>query len=258
MGLGVWWLMPSTWPRSRAGGWLLALVGGGLLASQAARGDGAAGGVDSVLDFRARRALVCRADDHQPQAGVRGAVVRAGDVQHVRIVPAAVGAVSGGGDDHRLRRGDHRDVRVRDHARAAGRGDGLRPAGAAAVVGDDRGVRVARGADVHDQDLGRPPAPSPMRPRRGRRSRSTSSAGPPRTSRSARCTAWAARCSATICSRSSWPARCCWSRRSGRLRSRRGGPRGRCDARTWKSSDIWPSERCCSCSGRWASSRAAT
>lgn len=34
MGLGVWWLMPSSWPRSRAGGWLLVLVGGGLLASQ--------------------------------------------------------------------------------------------------------------------------------------------------------------------------------------------------------------------------------
>jgi NADH-quinone oxidoreductase subunit J len=34
MGLGVWWLMPSSWPRSRAGGWLLALVGGGLLASK--------------------------------------------------------------------------------------------------------------------------------------------------------------------------------------------------------------------------------
>ncbi len=34
MGLGVWWLMPSSWPRSRAGGWLLALVGGGLLATQ--------------------------------------------------------------------------------------------------------------------------------------------------------------------------------------------------------------------------------
>jgi len=34
MGLGVWWLMPSSWPRSRAGGWLLTLVGGGLLASQ--------------------------------------------------------------------------------------------------------------------------------------------------------------------------------------------------------------------------------
>jgi NADH-quinone oxidoreductase subunit J len=34
MGLGVWWLMPSTWPRSRVGGWLLAIVGGGLLASR--------------------------------------------------------------------------------------------------------------------------------------------------------------------------------------------------------------------------------
>jgi len=34
MGLGVWWLMPSSWPRSRVGGWLLALVGGGLLASR--------------------------------------------------------------------------------------------------------------------------------------------------------------------------------------------------------------------------------
>ena len=34
MGLGVWWLMPSSWPRSRAGGWLLTLVGGGLLASR--------------------------------------------------------------------------------------------------------------------------------------------------------------------------------------------------------------------------------
>jgi NADH-quinone oxidoreductase subunit J len=32
-GLGVWWLMPSSWPRSRAGGVLLALVGSGLLAS---------------------------------------------------------------------------------------------------------------------------------------------------------------------------------------------------------------------------------
>ena len=55
MALGVWWLMPSSWPRSRAGGWLLTLVGGGLLASRAARGDGAARGVDPVLDFRARR-----------------------------------------------------------------------------------------------------------------------------------------------------------------------------------------------------------
>jgi len=34
MGLGVWWLMPASWPRSRAGGWLLVLVGGGLQASQ--------------------------------------------------------------------------------------------------------------------------------------------------------------------------------------------------------------------------------
>lgn len=34
MGLGVWWLMPSSQLRSRAGGWLLTLVGGGLLASQ--------------------------------------------------------------------------------------------------------------------------------------------------------------------------------------------------------------------------------
>ncbi len=34
MGLGVWWLMPSSWPRSRAGGWLLAVVGGGLLAAR--------------------------------------------------------------------------------------------------------------------------------------------------------------------------------------------------------------------------------
>lgn len=34
LGLGVWWLMPSTWPRSRAGGWLLTVVGGGLLAAQ--------------------------------------------------------------------------------------------------------------------------------------------------------------------------------------------------------------------------------
>jgi NADH-quinone oxidoreductase subunit J len=34
MGLGVWWLMPSSWPRSRAGGWLLTIVGCGLLASR--------------------------------------------------------------------------------------------------------------------------------------------------------------------------------------------------------------------------------
>jgi NADH-quinone oxidoreductase subunit J len=33
-GLGVWWLMPSSRPRSRAGGWLLAAVGCGLLAWQ--------------------------------------------------------------------------------------------------------------------------------------------------------------------------------------------------------------------------------
>jgi NADH-quinone oxidoreductase subunit J len=33
-GLGVWWLMPSTWPRSRAGGWILTIVGCGLLASK--------------------------------------------------------------------------------------------------------------------------------------------------------------------------------------------------------------------------------
>lgn len=32
MGLGVWWLMPSSWPRSHAGGWLLVLAGGTLLA----------------------------------------------------------------------------------------------------------------------------------------------------------------------------------------------------------------------------------
>ena len=30
--IGVWWLMPSTWPRSRAGGVLLALVGSGMIA----------------------------------------------------------------------------------------------------------------------------------------------------------------------------------------------------------------------------------
>jgi NADH-quinone oxidoreductase subunit J len=34
MGIGVWWLMPSSWPRSRAGGWLLVLVGGGVLATR--------------------------------------------------------------------------------------------------------------------------------------------------------------------------------------------------------------------------------
>jgi NADH-quinone oxidoreductase subunit J len=34
MGLGVWWLMPSSWPRSRFGGWLLTLLGGGMLASK--------------------------------------------------------------------------------------------------------------------------------------------------------------------------------------------------------------------------------
>src|SRR3972149_5221910 len=33
-GLGVWWLMPSTWPRARAVGVFLVLVGCGLLASQ--------------------------------------------------------------------------------------------------------------------------------------------------------------------------------------------------------------------------------
>jgi NADH-quinone oxidoreductase subunit J len=33
-GLGVWWLMPSSWPRSRAGGVLLLLVGAGMLASK--------------------------------------------------------------------------------------------------------------------------------------------------------------------------------------------------------------------------------
>jgi NADH-quinone oxidoreductase subunit J len=32
MALGVWWLMPSSWPRSRAGGWLMTVVGGVLAA----------------------------------------------------------------------------------------------------------------------------------------------------------------------------------------------------------------------------------
>jgi NADH-quinone oxidoreductase subunit J len=31
--IGIWWLMPSSWPRSRAGGVLLALVGSGMIAS---------------------------------------------------------------------------------------------------------------------------------------------------------------------------------------------------------------------------------
>ena len=33
-GLGVWWLMPSSWPRSRWGGIALAVVGAGLLATK--------------------------------------------------------------------------------------------------------------------------------------------------------------------------------------------------------------------------------
>lgn len=33
-GLGLWWLMPSSWPRSRAGGLLLVIVGSGLLATK--------------------------------------------------------------------------------------------------------------------------------------------------------------------------------------------------------------------------------
>jgi len=33
-GVGVWWLMPSSWPRSRADGWLITVVGCGLLASK--------------------------------------------------------------------------------------------------------------------------------------------------------------------------------------------------------------------------------
>ena len=33
-GLGVWWLMPSTWQRSRAGGWMLTVVGCAMLASK--------------------------------------------------------------------------------------------------------------------------------------------------------------------------------------------------------------------------------
>jgi NADH-quinone oxidoreductase subunit J len=33
-GLGVWWLMPSSWPRSRGGGVFFAVIGCGLLASR--------------------------------------------------------------------------------------------------------------------------------------------------------------------------------------------------------------------------------
>ena len=60
-------------------------------------------------------------------------------LERLRIVLAAVGAVSGGGHGDRVCRGDRGDVCVRHHAGPAKRGDGLRPALAAAVFGD--GVR---------------------------------------------------------------------------------------------------------------------
>jgi NADH-quinone oxidoreductase subunit J len=58
LGLGVWWLMPASWPRSRAGGWLLVIAGGGLLASQLHVPTGAV--AESVLFWIfAVAALVC-------------------------------------------------------------------------------------------------------------------------------------------------------------------------------------------------------
>ena len=56
----------------------------------------------------------------QQQPGPRGPVVRPGRPEHVRAVPAAGGAVPDGRDDHHLRRGHHRHVPVRHHARPAG------------------------------------------------------------------------------------------------------------------------------------------
>ena len=47
-------------------------------------------------------------------------------------VPPGRGAVPRGGDGHRLRRGDHRDIPVRDHAGPDGRPGALRPRGAGA------------------------------------------------------------------------------------------------------------------------------
>lgn len=34
MALGVWWLMPSSWPRSRSGGWLMTIVGAALASAK--------------------------------------------------------------------------------------------------------------------------------------------------------------------------------------------------------------------------------
>ena len=77
-----------------------------------------------------------RAADHAEQPGPRGPVVRAGRAEHVRPVPAAGGPVPDGGDDHHLRRGDHRHVPVRHHARPAGRAVRRRRPLARAVAGD--------------------------------------------------------------------------------------------------------------------------
>ena len=112
-------------------------------------------------------------------------------------------------------------------AQQSGR-DGVRSAVAAAVAGDAWRRSLLLGALLGTLRSRRTrttcDAPTAAIAGRGRANPLSQPADGP--SRSARCTAWAGRCSAIICSRSSWPARCCWSPRSARSRSRRADAEG--------------------------------
>ena len=127
--LAVWWLMPraKAWPR--AVGVLLglaALVSGALTLFQPS------GAIvyDVLFGLFALVAIVSAVamiTNRNPLYS--GVVVRRGDAVRLRPVPAAFRAVPGRGHGDRVRRGDHRDVSVPDHAGPAGGGRGrLRPA----------------------------------------------------------------------------------------------------------------------------------
>ena len=68
-------------------------------------------------------------DRDQPQPDLQRPLVRLGRAVDVGLVPAGRRSVPGGRHDHRVRRGDHRHLPVRDHAGPDGGQGALRPRG---------------------------------------------------------------------------------------------------------------------------------
>ena len=125
---------------------------------EAARGDGAAWRSRSCSGSLRRRRSLCAVLMITSRNPVYAALWFArGDAQRVRTVPAAVGAVSRGGDDHRLRRRDHRDVPVRDHARPAGGATAYDQRPRQPLLATIVAFVLLGRAGLHAQDLGRAP-----------------------------------------------------------------------------------------------------